>query len=199
MKLAVFIALFAIADGVHLNKRTMGLSQVSSRVQQLTYASDFVASDLDSVLSSNKIVVFVKSKCPYCQQVEDLLENDEIDAYIINMDEVSDKKAVKEAVNERSNNSMVPKIFINDKYIGMLSQLKEWEANGKLFKAAGIERPPRDCDAVGGCSKDGEGSEETFPDTEMPPEIEGEAPSDDEGDESEEQSEQSVENEKPEE
>ena len=73
------------------------------------------------MLSSNKIVVFVKSKCPYCQQVEDLLENDEIDAYIINMDEVSDKNAVKEAVNERSNNSMVPKIFINDRYIGMLS------------------------------------------------------------------------------
>lgn len=53
--------------------------------------------------------------------MEDLLENDEIDAYIINMDEVSDKKAVKEAVNERSNNSMVPKIFINNRYIGMLS------------------------------------------------------------------------------
>jgi glutaredoxin len=53
--------------------------------------------------------------------VEDLLENDEIDAYIVNLDKVSDPKAVKDAVNERSNNSMVPKIFINNKYIGMLS------------------------------------------------------------------------------
>jgi glutaredoxin len=67
------------------------------------------------------VVVFIKSKCTFCQQVEHLLENDEVDAYIVNLDEVSDKQAVKDAVNERSNNAIVPKIFIGGKYIGMLS------------------------------------------------------------------------------
>jgi glutaredoxin 3 len=106
-------------------------------------------------LRENHVVVFVKSKCPYSQQVEDLLENDEVDAYIVNMDEVSDKRGVKEALNERSNNSMVPKIFINGRYIGMLSQLKEWEANGRLFRETGTARPSYDCDAAGGCPYDG--------------------------------------------
>lgn len=106
----------------------------------------------------------------------DLLENDEIDATIVNLDKVPDKKAMKDAVNERSNNSMVPKIFINNMYIGMLSQLKEYEASGRLYREVGAEKLPRDCDAAGGCPEEGEGVAETFPDTEMPYEIQGEAP-----------------------
>ena len=188
MKLAVFIALFAIADGVHLNQKSVKLAQVQTRVQEITYADDFAASDLDSILSSNKVVVFVKSKCTYCQQVVDLLDNDDIDAYVINLDKVSDKQAVKDAVNERSNNSMVPKVFVNSRYIGMLSQLKEYEASGRLFSEVGITRPNMDCDAVGGCPEEGSGTQAAFPDEAIdknaPTEIYGGAPSEEDDAES---------------
>jgi glutaredoxin len=36
----------------------------------------------------------------------------------------SDKDGVKKVLDEKSGNSMVPKIFIDGKYVGMLSQLK---------------------------------------------------------------------------
>ena len=67
---------------------------------------------------------------------------------------------MKKELNERTNNSIVPKIFIKGKYIGMLSQLKEYEATGKLFELTGTERPEMNCDLVGGCVDD-QFSEET--------------------------------------
>ena len=103
-------------------------------IKLINFADDLKAEDLEKVLKNNKIVVFTKSNCTYCDQVENLLNKDNLDAFFINLDILSDKKAVENAVNTRTNNTMVPKIFINDKYIGMLSQLKELQKNGKLYK-----------------------------------------------------------------
>jgi glutaredoxin len=53
-----------------------------------------------------------------------LLDEAGIDAYVVNMETISDSDGVKKVLDEKSGNSMVPKIFINGKYVGMLSQLK---------------------------------------------------------------------------
>ena len=76
-------------------------------------------------MDNNKVVVFIKNDCTYCTQVTDLLDQEGIDAYVVNMETSSDREGVKKVLDEKSGNSMVPKIFIDGKYIGMLSQLKQ--------------------------------------------------------------------------
>ena len=72
----------------------------------------------------------------------DLLDSLGIDALEVNMETVDDKDGVKRILDEKSGNSMVPKIFIRGKYIGMLSQLKQLEESGELIKM--VEDTPGD-------------------------------------------------------
>ena len=135
------LAAFSVLSCCAISLAPPALAQVDAealvQVQNVTKAEDFNVTDLNETLANHSVVVFVKSNCPYSQQVTDLLRNDGVDAYVINMDKVSDPQAVKKELNERTNNSIVPKIFIKGKYIGMLSQLKEYEATGKLYELTG--------------------------------------------------------------
>jgi glutaredoxin len=87
---------------------------------------------MEDMLEANKVVIFVKNDCIYCTEAEDLFESLGIDTYVVNMETVHDASGVKRLLDEKSGNSMVPKIFISKKYVGMLSQVKDLVASGKL-------------------------------------------------------------------
>ena len=106
----------------------------------IRYADDFKAEELVAVTNEYPVVVFIKSDCIYCQQAIDLLENDGIDTYVVNMEDVTDRDAVKRVLDDKSGNVMVPKIFVKGKYIGMLTQLQEMEASGKLMEEVDAPR-----------------------------------------------------------
>ena len=55
-----------------------------------------------------------------------------IDTYVVNMETVSDNAGVKKLLDKKSGNSIVPKVFIDKKYVGMLSQIKEMQKSGEL-------------------------------------------------------------------
>ena len=56
------------------------------------------------------------------------------------MEDVTDRDAVKRVLDDKSGNVMVPKIFVKGKYIGMLTQLQEMEASGKLMEEVDAPR-----------------------------------------------------------
>ena len=110
---------------VNTIKNQLAQVEITSLAQEITVADDFKGEDLQNVVDNNKVVVFIKNDCTYCTQVTDLLDQQGIDAYVVNMETSSDREGVKKVLDEKSGNSMVPKIFIDGKYIGMLSQLKQ--------------------------------------------------------------------------
>lgn len=122
--MTIFALFNSNAVNVNTIKNQLAQAHATSLAQQITTADDFRADDLEAVTNENKVVVFVKNDCTYCDQVTDLLDEAGIDAYVVNMETISDSDGVKKVLDEKSGNSMVPKIFINGKYVGMLSQLK---------------------------------------------------------------------------
>ena len=120
------------SNAINLHAIESQLAQLSSSADSITKALDMDPKDMRSVLEDNKVVIFVKNDCIYCTQVEDLFESMGIDTYVVNMETVSDNAGVKKLLDKKSGNSIVPKVFIDKKYVGMLSQIKEMQKSGEL-------------------------------------------------------------------
>ncbi|PPQ66340.1 hypothetical protein CVT24_007177 [Panaeolus cyanescens] len=76
-------------------------------------------------ISSNKITVFSKSWCPYCKKVKTLLKTEfpEVEAKILELDEMEDGSAIQEYLYQKTNQRTVPNVFFGEKHIGGASHI----------------------------------------------------------------------------
>jgi glutaredoxin 3 len=76
-----------------------------------------------------KVKIFVKDYCPFCNQVESYLLDNEIDFDKV---EVSDKAEVYQALKKQTGHQTVPQIFIDDEFIGGAQEFKSFIRANKL-------------------------------------------------------------------
>ena len=77
------------------------------------------------------IVMFMSPHCKYCTMAKEILNSYALDYRMIN---VSDNAENHKKMQKITGQNSVPQIFIEGKYIGGYSQLKELEDEGRLRK-----------------------------------------------------------------
>jgi glutaredoxin 3 len=82
-----------------------------------------------------EVVMYGTRFCPYCVRARNLLESKKIAYTDIRVDEHREQRAVME---QRSQRTSVPQIFIDDYHIGGCDDLFALESQGKLDQKLGI-------------------------------------------------------------
>lgn len=78
-----------------------------------------------------KVEIYSKSFCPFCQRAIELLKQKNVDFKIIDITEDEEGMSLLSA---ETNCDTVPQIFINEEFIGGCDELMELEQEGKLDK-----------------------------------------------------------------
>jgi glutaredoxin 3 len=76
-----------------------------------------------------KIVIYLKSRCPYCVRAKELFRAKGVAFEEVSLDDKPDEYA---ALKSRTGMMTVPQIFINDQLIGGYSDLAALDSDGKL-------------------------------------------------------------------
>lgn len=93
-----------------------------------------------SLIVSDKVVVFSKTHCPYCRSTKQLLAELGVGAdsgknlTVLELDRLEDGPAMQDALQEITGQRTVPNIFIGGKHIGGNSDLQGLKRQGKLVE-----------------------------------------------------------------
>ncbi len=82
-----------------------------------------------------EVVIYSTRFCPYCIRARTLLDNKNITYTEIRVDEQSEQRSVME---QRSQRTSVPQIFIDDYHVGGCDDLFALESQGKLDLKLGL-------------------------------------------------------------
>lgn len=78
-----------------------------------------------------KVKIYSKSYCPFCQRAIELLKKKDVDFKLIDITEDEEQMSLLSA---ETSCDTVPQIFINEEFIGGCDELMELEQEGKLDK-----------------------------------------------------------------
>lgn len=84
-----------------------------------------------------KVEVYSTALCPYCSRARHLLQKKGIQFTEYRVDTDSNLRIQME---QRSQSSSVPQIFIDDRHIGGFDDMAELDMDGELDKLLGLER-----------------------------------------------------------
>jgi glutaredoxin 3 len=85
-----------------------------------------------------QVVVFSKSFCPFCKKTKNLLNKLEIDAKIIELDEIDNGSQVQDALMDISGQRTVPNVFIKGEHIGGNDDVQRAAKAGTLQEKVGL-------------------------------------------------------------
>lgn len=76
------------------------------------------AKKIDNLIESNKVFVASKTYCPYCRATKHFFSAVYPEAYVIELDEMSDGSDIQDYLYQKTGQRTVPNVFINGKHIG---------------------------------------------------------------------------------
>lgn len=89
---------------------------------------------IDAALASSSVVLFTKSRCPYCVAARNLFDSMGVSYDAIELDKMPDGRDVQDALRERTGQRTVPNIFVGGGHVGGCDDLMQAEADGTLRK-----------------------------------------------------------------
>ncbi|XP_057437333.1 glutaredoxin [Lotus japonicus] len=84
------------------------------------------------IVSSNAVVVFSKTYCPFCVDVKKLFANLGVNYKVIELDSEADGSDIQAALAEWTGQRSVPNVFIGGNHIGGCDSTKALHNQGKL-------------------------------------------------------------------
>ena len=78
---------------------------------------------IDSEVSSNNVMVYSKSWCPFCVQTKDLLNSKGIAFTVKELDQEANGDSIQQALQAKTGQRTVPNIFIKGQHLGGNSDL----------------------------------------------------------------------------
>ena len=87
---------------------------------------------LTEILKSNKLVLFSKTYCPFCKNAKKVLENTGYKFKIVELDTHAKGNIILKHISKLSGIKTVPQLFLEGKFIGDSSKVKELDDDGKL-------------------------------------------------------------------
>ncbi|OCT83347.1 hypothetical protein XELAEV_18025886mg [Xenopus laevis] len=86
------------------------------------------------LIDSNRVMVFSKSYCPYCDRVKDLFSSLGAEYHSLELDECDDGAAIQEALHELTGQRTVPNVFVNKTHVGGCDKTLQAHKDGSLAK-----------------------------------------------------------------
>ncbi|KAJ5363010.1 hypothetical protein N7541_003854 [Penicillium brevicompactum] len=99
------------------------------------------AAKVQKIINDNGVVVFSKSRCPYCSDTKSTLRSLDAEFQIVELDQMNDGGDIQDALQQLTKQRTVPNIFINRKHIGGnsdLQKLSTGQLKGLLKEAGAI-------------------------------------------------------------
>lgn len=87
-----------------------------------------------SEIASNDVVVFSKSYCPYCTKTKQLFNSMNVNAKVIELDQMDDGNDIQAALLDISGQRTVPNVFIKGTHLGGNDDTQAAARSGKLAK-----------------------------------------------------------------
>ncbi|OSX73894.1 hypothetical protein BU14_0320s0006 [Porphyra umbilicalis] len=95
---------------------------------------DSPAAVIDGALASSSVVLFTKSRCPYCVAARNLFNGLGVPYEAVELDKRPDGRDVQDALRERTGQRTVPNIFVGGGHVGGCDDLMQADADGTLRK-----------------------------------------------------------------
>ena len=77
-------------------------------------------------------MIFSKSRCPFCYATKALFEDLDIDAQIVELDQMEQGAIVQKALHEITGQRTVPNTFVNGNHIGGNDKTQQAAQSGEL-------------------------------------------------------------------
>jgi glutaredoxin 3 len=130
---SAFVPLSGPSTGVAFAK-TPGAESPALSSTRLSMASD-TADYVDDQISSNEVMVFSKSYCPFCDSTKRLFENmDGVDANIVEVDQADDGDGITAALLDKTGQRTFPNVFVKGTHIGGNDETQLAAKMGKIKK-----------------------------------------------------------------
>ncbi|XP_048022458.1 glutaredoxin 2 isoform X1 [Megalobrama amblycephala] len=88
---------------------------------------------VQDVVSSNCVVIFSKTTCPYCKMAKNVFNEIGATYKVVELDEHNDGRRLQETLAQMTGARTVPRVFINGQCIGGGSDTKQLHQQGKLL------------------------------------------------------------------
>ncbi|CAK8676795.1 unnamed protein product [Clavelina lepadiformis] len=89
---------------------------------------------IEENISSNKVMVFSKSWCPYCKRAKDVIAGLYAQYATMELDQRDDEDTMQDVLLEMTGGRSVPRVFINGKFVGGCDETLKLHAKGMLIK-----------------------------------------------------------------
>ncbi|XP_014217871.1 glutaredoxin-C4-like isoform X2 [Copidosoma floridanum] len=93
--------------------------------------------DVKKLIASDKVVIFSKSTCPYCKKAKEIFQKLEQSFTAIELNEAYKKDemdTIQDILAEITGARTVPRVFINEEFIGGCSDIQQLNDSGALVK-----------------------------------------------------------------
>mmetsp|Transcript_18751 Transcript_18751/g.26409 ORF Transcript_18751/g.26409 Transcript_18751/m.26409 type:complete len:149 (+) Transcript_18751:160-606(+) len=110
------------------NPRSFSSSTVSMA------AADFVNTEV----TSNDVVIFSKSYCPFCTKTKSLFKGIGVEAKIHELNQMDDGSDIQDALLEMTGQKTVPNVFIKGEHLGGNDNTQAAAKSGKLAQMLGV-------------------------------------------------------------
>mmetsp|Transcript_13965 Transcript_13965/g.23832 ORF Transcript_13965/g.23832 Transcript_13965/m.23832 type:complete len:112 (-) Transcript_13965:1150-1485(-) len=105
----------------------------SSNTAASADAAEFVKKEIES----NEVVVFSKSYCPFCTSTKQLLSSKNIDAKVVELDQIDNGSGIQSALLSISGQRTVPNVFVKGTHLGGNDDTQAAARSGKLDQLLG--------------------------------------------------------------
>ncbi|CAK8684336.1 uncharacterized protein LOC143447489 [Clavelina lepadiformis] len=86
-----------------------------------------------SAISANRVALFSKSYCPYCNLAKDVLKKAGVrKPFVIELDHRNDSQDVQAELTSMTSVNTVPYVFVDNEYIGGGTTIAELFESGRL-------------------------------------------------------------------
>lgn len=136
MKLSVLASLGFLATASGFGPQSsLSASRAGATSLHMATSAEFV----DSEVSSNDVVVFSKSYCPFCTKTKDLFDSMGVKYAVHELDEMGDEgPELQMALFKKTDQKSVPNVFVKQQHIGGNDDTQAAAKAGKLQELLGL-------------------------------------------------------------
>ncbi|GFT76281.1 glutaredoxin [Nephila pilipes] len=88
--------------------------------------------DIENYVKTNKVMIFSKSRCPYCHKVKELFKKLGVDYFALELDTLEGGDKLQQAMGKKVGRTSVPQVFIDEEHIGGCDDTMAAHESGKL-------------------------------------------------------------------
>jgi len=92
------------------------------------------ASFVETSVADNKVMIFSKSYCPYCNKAKEAFDAMGVSYGTVELDRVEGGAAIQAALLEKTGQRTVPNVWVKGKHLGGCDDTLRAKGNGELAK-----------------------------------------------------------------